>query len=56
MKSWYVTVLTGAKQVDVVKCLSVKQVDEKLKLMKEKYVNHPEDPTAPHYVFMRELY
>jgi len=56
MKSWYITVLNGCNQLEQIKCLSVKMAEEKLAMVKEKYINNPSDPTAPRYTFHRELY
>lgn len=56
MKSWWITVLSGCKQIESIQCLSVKTAAEKLIMVKEKYPNNPEDKNAPVYTYHRELY
>lgn len=47
MKSWYVTVMEKpCKQIESRKCISAQQATEKLKEMKEKYIDIPADPTS----------
>jgi len=56
MKSWYVTVLSGYKEIVRIQCLSVKMSLEKMDFVKEKYPNNPADKDAPVYTYHRELY
>lgn len=59
MKSWYVTVLkNNFKQVECIKCVSAQTATERLKEMKEKYVNVPATETEPAivYTFFREQF
>jgi hypothetical protein len=59
MKSWYVTVLrNNFTQVECIKCISAQQATERLKEMKEKYVNQPatENSPAVTYTFFRDQF
>jgi hypothetical protein len=65
MKSWYVTVMEKpCKQVEQLACVSAASATEKLKAMKEKFIDIPPDPTSTDprlqkgvsYAFYREQF
>jgi hypothetical protein len=65
MKSWHVTVLENpCKQVITYQCVSAAAATEKLKEVKEKYIDIPADPASDDprlkrgviYTFFREQY
>lgn len=65
MKSWYVTVLkNNFTQLECIKCISAQQATDRLREMKEKYINVPADPGNPDpllakgitYSFFREQF